>query len=211
MKVLVAGATGGTGRHLIDQLLRLNHEPIALLRPSSADAELPGNCQSRIGDLTDLPDKIVHGVDGVVFAAGAGSDTGKDATDAVDRDGAIALIETAKGAGVERFVMLSSKGADAPNDAPQEMRRYLQAKAAADTHLRNSGLDYAIVRPISLSDEIGDGAVVIARHVDPQGEIPRTDVAAILSHALTHERARNETFEAGPGASAIVRALDLLS
>jgi uncharacterized protein YbjT (DUF2867 family) len=53
--------------------------------------------------------------------------------------------------------MLSSMGAGDPEAGSEAMRPYLRAKARADERLRESGLDYTIVRPGSLTDEEGTG------------------------------------------------------
>ena len=50
-------------------------------------------------------------------------------------------------------------GADDPLSAPEQMRPYQEAKAAADEALRDSGLDFTIVRPGRLTDDPGTGLV----------------------------------------------------
>lgn len=134
--ILIAGATGKTGRILTEKLLEAGQQPIALVRDSSDTSELPQGTQLRNGDLTDLSDVVCRGVDIVVFAAGSGGNTDADMTDKVDRDGAIRLIDIAKSSGVQRFVMLSSFGAD-QSEPSGDVAHYLKAKHAANAHLKD--------------------------------------------------------------------------
>ncbi len=192
MKVLVAGATGGTGARVVKHLVVRAHEPVALVRSSSDTSVLPEGVETRTGDLTDLQDDVCDGCEAVIFAAGSGADTDADMTDKVDRDGAMALVDRAKAAGVQRFVMLSSVGAEDP-DPDTEMGHYLKAKHDADEYLKASGLSYAIVRPVALTDDDGERQVRFGDDVDPEGKAARGDVASVLVDALASERWRNRT------------------
>ncbi len=183
MNILVAGATGKTGLRLVDELSSRGHNPIALVRESSDTSSLPSGVEQRLGDLTDLQDDACEGCEVVVFAAGSGGDTSAEMTDKVDRDGAMRLIDLASNSGVGRFVMLSSVGADNP-DQGGELAHYLQAKHDADEHLKASGLNYAIVRPVSLTDADGNREIRLGKDVDAGGKAARGDVAFVLANAV---------------------------
>ncbi len=183
MQILVAGATGNTGARLVRELAAQGHSPVALVRESSDTGKLPPDVTLRQGDLTDLDEDVCDGCDAVVFAAGSGGDTGPEMTDKVDRDGAINLINIAVKSKVPRFVMLSTVGADKP-DQESDLAHYLQAKHDADEHLKASGLSYAIVRPVSLTDDDGERDVVFGSDVDVKGKAARGDVAAVLATAV---------------------------
>ncbi len=183
MNVLVAGATGKTGLRLITELNDRGHKPIALVRESSDTSALPSDVELRLGDLTDLQDDVCQGCEAVIFAAGSGGDTDAKTTDKVDRDGAKRLIDLAAKAGADRFVMLSSVGAEDP-DPDSELAHYLQAKHAADEHLKASGLSYAIVRPVALTDEDGTREIRLGDQVDVEGQAARGDVASVLAEAI---------------------------
>lgn len=183
MRVLVAGATGKTGLRLVAQLKAKGHAPIALVRESSDTESLPDDTVLRRGDLTDLPGGVCDGCDAVIFAAGSGGSTGPEMTEKVDRDGAKRLIDLAAEADVSRFVMLSTVGANDP-DPDSDLAHYLQAKHDADKHLMASGLSYAILRPVSLTDEDGSRAMRFGDKVDPKGKAARGDVAAVLASAV---------------------------
>ncbi|QYJ07997.1 SDR family oxidoreductase [Qipengyuania flava] len=186
MNILIAGATGNTGTRLTRELCERGHTPVALVRESSDTSALPEGAQQRIGDLTDLADDVTDGCHAVVFAAGSGGDTSAEMTDKVDRDGAKRLIDIAAKSGVDRFVMLSSVGADNP-EPEGKLAHYLKAKHEADEHLKQSGLDYAILRPVSLTDEGPTGSVRLGDDVDPKGEAARGDVAVLLADAVEQD------------------------
>jgi uncharacterized protein YbjT (DUF2867 family) len=187
MNILVAGATGKTGQHLVKELLGKGHKPTALVRESSDTGDLPEGVALRRGDLTDLHDGVCEGMDAVIFAAGSGGSTGPEMTDKVDRDGAMKLVDHARKEGVKRFVMLSSIGADQENPEG-EMAHYLEAKHAADEHLKHSGLTYAILRPVALTDDGKSDDVILGDEVDMKAEASRADVAALLAEAATSDR-----------------------
>lgn len=186
-KVLVAGATGKTGRLLVSELSDRGAEPIALVRDGSDTSVLPEGTTERNADLTNLQVGVCDGVDVVVFAAGSGGDTGPEMTDKVDREGAQRLVDLAKEAGVERFVMLSSVGADNPPE-DDDITHYLKAKQAADQHLQASGLTHVILRPVALSDGRKTDAVRLGEDVDKSAQAHRADVAAVLAEAAVSGR-----------------------
>lgn len=187
MNILVAGATGKTGIHLVQALLDLGHKPTALVREGSDTSALPQGVETRQGDLTDLKGGVCDGMQVVVFAAGSGGSTGPKMTDKVDRDGAKRLIDLARDAGVARFVMLSSVGADQP-EPTGDLAHYLNAKHAADEHLKASGLTYAILRPVALTDDGLSADVILGDAVDKTATASRADVAYVLANAASTGR-----------------------
>lgn len=182
MNVLVAGATGETGQMVVRNLMAQGHAPTALVRGSSDTDTLPHGTDLREGDLTDLQPGVCEGMDAVVFAAGSGSSTGPEMTDKVDRDGAKSLIDHAKAAGVTRFVMLSTIGAD-QSDPEGDLAHYLKAKHEADEHLQASGLTYAILRPVALNNDGRSSDVILGEDVDKSATASRADVAHLLAEA----------------------------
>ncbi len=182
MQILVAGSTGNTGTRLVRELQARGHDPIALVRTSSDTSGLPAAVERRNGDLTNLGDDVTADCEVVVFAAGAGGGSSEEMTDNVDRDGAKRLIDLSVAGGVRRFVMLSSIGADDP-DPDGDLAHYLKAKHEADEHLKSSSLEYAILRPVALTDDDGGGDVRLGADVDPKGEAARGDVARLLADA----------------------------
>ena len=182
--ILIAGATGKTGQILTRNLLDQGHSVTALVRESSDTSVLPEATNLRNGDLTDLQAGVCEGADVVIFAAGSGGSTGPEMTDKVDREGAMRLVDLSKDAGVERFVMLSSIGAD-QSDPSGDLAHYLKAKHDADEHLKASGITYAILRPVALTDGDRSDEVILGDNVDKSAEASRADVAAVLGKAAT--------------------------
>ena len=159
-----------------------------------------------VADLTE-PDEVrgaVEGCDAAVFAAGSG---GEDVW-GVDRDGAVSLVDACEAAGVDRFVMLSAINADAPEESPEALREYLEAKAEADDYLRASDLTYTVVRPGELTNEEGTGRIRTAERLDREdGDVPRADVARTLVVSLDEAATHGTTFELLSGDTSIAEAL----
>src|SRR3954464_13739 len=78
-------------------------------------------------DLEEQDDvtACVEGADAVVFAAGAGPGSGPERKKTVDLGGAVKLIDAARRAGINRYVIVSSIGAGDPAQGPEQMRPYL--------------------------------------------------------------------------------------
>lgn len=194
MRVLVIGANGNTGTRVVRRLEAGPHEPVAMVRD---EAQLPKfeemGVEGVLGDLEEPVDHAMEGCDAVIFAAGSGSGTGLDKTVAVDRDGAVTSMVAAEVAGVERYVMLSSRGAD-PESEGRRISPYLRAKGVADVWLARSGLAYTIVRPGRLTDGEGKGTIELAPTLTRSGSIPREDVAEVLVQCLDVEATAGKTF-----------------
>ena len=182
MKILIAGATGTTGLQVVQDLIEQGHAPTALVRESSDISDLPKGASLRQGDLTDLQSGVCDGMDAVIFAAGSGGSTGPKMTEKVDRDGAKRLVDLAREAGVNRFVMLSSIGAEQSNPEG-DLAHYLKAKHDADEHLKASGLTYAILRPVALTNDGRSDNVILGEDVDKSAKASRADVAHLLAEA----------------------------
>ncbi|WP_273145823.1 SDR family oxidoreductase [Oceanicaulis alexandrii] len=211
MRILIAGATGHTGRALTRKIQQSGGTPVALVRESSDVSVLPEGVETRTGDLTALPEDVADSMDAVIFAAGSGGDTPDALTDAIDRDGAISLIEKAKQAGVQRFVMLSTVGADQPERGPEALRNYLKAKGDADAYLETAGIDFTIVRPVALTHETGAGQIeVSAGHVSGES-ISREDVAEVLERCVSVPEASGAVFELSEGSLSIGEAMGLIN
>lgn len=206
MEVLIAGSHGGVGQRITDLLAASDHGVRAMVRDESQVNEMEGfGVEAVVADLTEDVSHAVEGCDAVIFAAGS---SGED-VEGVDRDGAIRLIDEAEAQGADRFVMLSSINADRPEESPDALRDYLEAKLAADEHLQESDLTYTIVRPGALTDEPATGRIEAARRVE-RGEIARADVARTLVAALETEDTYGKTFEVVEGDEPIESALESL-
>ena len=200
MRVLIAGAHGKTARHLTRMLVEDGHEVRGLVRKEAqmGDVEADGaesvlvdleaeEIEGRLGDA-------VEGCDAVVFAAGAGPGSGDERKETMDYGGAAKLVEAAESNEARRYLMLSAMGAADPEAGPEAMRPYLRAKARADERLQGSSLDYTVIRPGSLTEDGGTGAIEAAEKLGRRGEIPREDVARTFAAALEDENTYHKTF-----------------
>src|SRR3954468_313764 len=182
VKVLVAGAHGQTARQLVRLLVEDGHEVQGLVRKEEQLSDVEADGAEPV--LVDLEEEevegsigeAVEGCDAIVFAAGAGPGSGPERKEAMDYWGAVKLMEAAEERGVRRYLMLSAMGAADPEGGSEAMRPYLLAKARADEHLEESGLEYSIIRLGSLTDEKGRGTIEAAEALGRRGEISREDV-----------------------------------
>lgn len=153
-----------------------------------------------LAELTDL----VAGHDAVVWSAGAGG--GNPArTRAVDRDAAIRSMDAAAAAGVRRYVMVSYHGAGPDHGVPEDNAffAYADAKAAADEHLRASGLDFTILGPSGLTLEEPGGISVGGE----SGHVARATVAAVIAESLATPGTIGRTIEFNDGDTPVAEAL----
>jgi uncharacterized protein YbjT (DUF2867 family) len=211
-RVLVVGATGQTGKRIIEILNSSStFEPYAMIREEDQRQMFEDmDVETVMGDLEKDVEQTVQGMDKVIFAAGSGGETGEEKTIAIDQNGAIKMIDASIKAKVKKFVMLSSMGADKP-ESNKDLKVYLEAKQNADEHLKNSGLAYTIVRPGALNDDLGLAKVKLAEKLDESGEISRDDVAFLLVMSLADPLVKNKTFEALEGKESIKNAIIDLS
>jgi uncharacterized protein YbjT (DUF2867 family) len=207
--VVVAGGHGKIARILLRQLAERGDRARGLIRnPDHAgDLEAIG-AEPVVCDMEREDDLVpfVEGADAIVFAAGAGPGSGPERKRTVDLGAAVKLIDAAKAAGISRYVIVSTVGADNPERGSEQMRPYLQAKAEADRALEASGLAYTIVRPGRLTDEPGSGLVRAGADIG-YGEISRDDVAATLAAILREDGTIGKTFVLLAGETPIEQAL----
>ena len=161
------------------------------------------NIKTVLGDLEKDLSHTVENIDKVVFAAGSG---GKKVVE-VDQEGAKSLIDASKQAHVKKFVMLSSMGADHPEES-DELKQYLEAKHNADEYLKSANIMYTIVRPGSLTNDSGTGKIELEHKLNKRGSITRDDVAQTLVRSLHDDAAINRTFEIIEGDTLIAKAMD---
>ncbi len=203
-KILVAGAHGTTGKKIVSILKdSSNYEPIAMVRKDEQASYFKDlGVNTVFGDLENDITSITEGIDRVIFAAGSGGKKVKE----VDQEGAKRLMDASKKSGVKKFVILSSMGADKPEEA-KDLKEYLEAKHNADEYLKSSGLTYSIVRPGHLTNDEGNGKVELASILNKSGEISRQDVAQTLVKVLQNSIAKNKSFELLKGSHSIKDAL----
>jgi uncharacterized protein YbjT (DUF2867 family) len=210
MDVVIAGGHGNVALRLGKLLAEGGHRVRGIVRnpDHAADLEAAG-IEPVVADMEREASlaPYVEGADAVVFAAGAGPGSGPERKKTVDLGAAVKLADAARAAGARRYLMISSIGAHDPASGPEQMRPYLEAKAAADEAVAASGLDHTIVRPGFLTDDLGTGKVEVHTDFGHSGQIPRDDVAATLAACLDEPAAIGKAFELLRGDTPIAQAL----
>jgi uncharacterized protein YbjT (DUF2867 family) len=211
MKVLVVGANGQIGQHLINLLKESpEHTPKAMVRKEEqAEAFRNSDVEAVLADLEGSVEEIAaaaEGCDAIVFTAGSGGKTGADKTLLIDLDGAVKTVEAAEQAGIKRFIMVSAIQAHNRKSWSDAIKPYFVAKHYADRMLMQSNLNYTIIRPGGLTNEAGNGKIAAAENLD-RATIPREDVASTILAALTEENTFRRSFDLVAGESTINEAL----
>ena len=195
MKILLLGATGPTGRHLLDLLTGTDHEVVALVRDAS---RLGGLSHPRLHTMTGNATspvavaRAMAGQDAVVSALGAGSSLRPDG---LFEASATAFTEAAEVEGVDRLVWLSSFGVGTSYDEASVVQKGIYStllrslykdKAVADDLVRSSDLGWTIVQPTRLTDRPALGSYAAADSLPMKGNptISRADVAHFMLTAL---------------------------
>jgi uncharacterized protein YbjT (DUF2867 family) len=213
MRVVIAGGHGKIALRLERLLAARGDEVVGIIRNPAQAADLAKQGATALvldlekADLDALARELV-GADAAIFAAGAGPGSGVARKDTVDRAAAELLVAAAETAGVRRYLLISSMGAsDHPPPGTDEVfAAYLRAKAASEKALRESDLDWTILRPGRLTDEPGTGMVRLARTVR-RGSVSRDDVAAVLTAVLDEPRAIGQTLEVVGGDVPVAEAV----
>lgn len=214
MEITIVGGHGQIALLLAARLSEAGHSVRSTFRSPDheADVAATGATPVRVDledPMSDL-DGAVAGADAVVFAAGAGPNSGPQRKRDVDLGGAVRLIGAARDNGVQRYVMVSSVGTERAHVAGA-MGPYLEAKRQADEALAKSGLDFTIVRPGRLTDDEPSGLVAAAAHFGRDGEIARADVAHVLHAVLEEPMTIGHTFEVMDGDTPVARAVAALA
>jgi len=198
--VLVAGATGGTGRALVRDLGTQGYSVRALVRDEDkARVVLGDGIEYALGDVREI-DTLLAAMDGVAFVISAIGSSRSDPSnnpEAVDYGGVKNLADAAAAIGVRQFVLVSSSGVtDEDHFLNKAFDNILIWKFKGEEALRASGVPYTIVRPGGLVNTPGgEFSVIFAQGDTTGGRISRQDVALICIAALQEKSAINKTFE----------------
>ena len=147
MNVLVVGGTGFVGTHLCRELAERGHHVTALSR-SPEDADLPPEVDRVAGDVTayDSIEGAFEGQDAVVFLTALSvlfkPKGGYERHFDVHLGGTENAVRAAKEHGVRKYVQIGNIGAD-----PNSEVAFFAAKGEAERVVRESGLDWTVVRP----------------------------------------------------------------
>lgn len=212
-RIAIVGGHGKVARHLIPILTGRGHTVVATARSEDHLIAL-----ARLGaqpvrlDIENSTEAdfaaAFEGCDAVVFTAGGGPDGNIERKRTVDLGGSLKSIAGAQAAGVKRLVQVSAwRVDDAPDPANGEVwAAYVAAKSEADAALRESGLDWTILRPGGLTDDAPTGRIIVAPEVS-RGTITRADVAHAIADCLDQPATIGHQWELMEGETPVLRAL----
>ena len=222
MKVLVLGAHGQIGQILVKKLQQSSFDVVCGLRSLKQVEDYQAHGYNSVlvdveKDMTQLQ-KAMQDIQAVVFAVGSGGKTGADKTMMVDLDGAVKAIEAAKTMSVPRFLLVSAIGSQNRELWSYGQRNlstgnyYYAAKYYADVWLKNSNLDYTIIRPALLVNDAPQGQIDLAPNLELEvagkvRTITRSDVAETIVECLKQPNTIKQSFDLSNGSTPIAQAL----
>lgn len=213
--ILVTGATGTQGGAVARELLARGYAVRGLTRDPASDrakalADLGVDMVQ--GDFDDV-DSLIAAMDGVhgVFAVTDFWEHGYDREVAHGRN----LVDAAKTAGVEHFVYTSVAGADDDTGIP-----HFDSKAEVEAYLRESGIDYSVIRPVEFMDNVRYYRDMIMAGTFPDPRAPgrshqwvaSSDIGFFVGEAFDHRAEwTGKTLEIAGDELTIGEYVDLLS
>src|SRR6478672_370618 len=199
MKAFVAGATGETGRRIVQELVKRQIPVRALVRNlEKAKAILPPEAELVVGDVLN-PESLNAALgDATVVLCATGASPSFDPTGPykVDYEGTKNLVDAAKAQGIEQFVLVTSLCTSQLFHPLNLFWLILVWKKQAEEYLQKSGLTYTIVRPGGLTNEDNTYPIVMSS-ADTlfDGRIPRQKVAQVCVEALSQPASQNKVVE----------------
>jgi NADH dehydrogenase len=204
--ILVTGASGFVGRHILSALFDAEKDVRSLARDPGKAAEVGGEVIQ--GDMTDPASlrRAVEGVEAVIHLVAVRQ--GKEETfQRVMVQGSSDLLDAAKDAGVRRFVLMSALGT---SEANRDLVPYYRAKWDVEQLVKGSGLEHVIFRPSFIFGRDGGIIPTFRRLVKLAPVTPiigsgeqriqpiwADDLAAYFVKGLDLDAATNRTFELG--------------
>lgn len=193
MKLTVFGATGGTGRQVVEQALAGGHQVTVLVRDPAKLAITHPALTVRRGNVLEPEDVFnsVSGADAVIVSLGNTANN----PDGVVSKGTAHVVDAMQKSGVARLIVVTSLGVGESKDQvpfffkaliATALRKAMQDKEAQEKIVKASGLDWTIVRPGGLTDGARTGAYRYG--LDPKivaGQVSRADVAEFVLKQLT--------------------------
>lgn len=199
MKVLVLGATGGTGREIVREAGAKGHSVVALVR-SKARADGLAGAELVEGDARDEASlaRALEGCSGVISALGTPMSPFREVT--LLSTATRALVDAMKRRKVRRLVCITGMGAgDSRGHGgfvfdrvifPLFLRKVYADKDRQEEIVRSSGAEWVLVRPTVLNDEPARGSARALTDLSGQrgGTIARADVAKFVVDQLTDDQ-----------------------
>ena len=202
MRLTIFGATGGTGTCLVRQALEAGHEVTAVVRdPARLTGPASPQLHAVTADVLDPASIVtsVAGVDAVITAIGPRA----NGRTTISQDSVHSIIEAMSKAGTRRLITVS--GTIAADDGDGPVLRYLLKPLArasqlryvcadmrrAEAEVRDSQLDWTIMRPPRLTDRPATGhyRTAIDRNPPRAFSLPRADLATCILGLVSDQSA----------------------
>jgi putative NADH-flavin reductase len=195
MRIVIFGATGPTGRHLVSQALERGHSVTAFARDPSRLAATHPRARVVVGDATrDLKhiDEAMEGQEAVVSALGRGMTFRSSRL--IERS-MRAIVPAMERTGVRRLILMSAFGVgESRRDAPllpgimyrTLLRSLFKDKGAAENYIHQTAVEWTIVHPVLLTDGPLTGRYRAGEKLELRGlpKISRADVAHFILSEL---------------------------
>ncbi|MET9141984.1 SDR family oxidoreductase [Streptomyces parvulus] len=201
-RVLVVGATGRTGRHVVAAAAGHGLSPLALARNEARAREILPGTEIVTGDLT-APDSLtdaVRDIDAVIFVHGSDDDARPESFERIDYGG-VANVLRALGTRRPRIVLQTTIFVTRREHYFNDGGHALDFKRRSERLVRLSGAPYTIVRPGWLDAGPGGEHLRIEQGDTGEDGVSREALGALLVEALLDDQAIGKTFEvfSGPG------------
>ncbi len=196
MELAVFGASGRTGRPLVQQALDAGHDVIALVRTPATFPLKHERLTVVQGDALNAAevDEVVQGADAVVSVLGQSKKSPEDLQTVATKN----IVAAMEKYGITRIVSLTGAGVDAPQDKPKLINhiikfalKTMQGSVLADAEqhakiLQNSTLDWVIVRGPMLTEGPYTGKYRVGWvGINTSARISRADVADFMLKQVT--------------------------
>ena len=197
--ILVAGATGRTGRLIVEGLRQLGFKPNVIVRDVEKAKKLLGDdllyYQGDVREFDSLLEPMT-GVDVVISAIGSRSPVGKNCPKHVDYEGVSNLVRAARMKGVSRFILISSIAVTNNKHPMNCFGQVLEWKYKGEMSLRESGLDYVIIRPGGLTNAFDEEEKLhIGQGDHLSGMVSRDAIASLVLYTLQNPQPSRVSFE----------------
>lgn len=202
MKILIVGATGSIGRHVVEMSIKMGHQTIALVRSQQKSKLLPREVEIIYGDVS-VPETLTgigDNIDAVIFTLGSDG-LGRIGARAIDYGGVKNILKQLTQRHI-RIVLMTSIGVTEREGSYNRQTEAHDWKRRAERLVRASGHSYTIVRPGWFDyNKPNEKKIVMLqgdrRHsgTPADGVISRKQIARVLVCAVSDDEAKNKTLE----------------